>query len=389
MTETSSRYKSQSEKSLESQSHKDHSKSKPSKQEKFLKPIKRSENSLKSNPPDPTEEKSPPLKAQQEKCEDCSFPATYICVCEEEKLCEECLVSHVKDDSSLKHRIVSLFHPLVSLFETSEDEGEEDEVDKIQEQIEALKEFRDKCVDLIDSKIKSIHCEGETPGPSKLFAPGNNKSFTPIPVNLQSSFRSARPEISVRESKFPGRKSFDSNFVPGSICRINHFSSFECFSYKVLITGGVKVGKSCVIESFKQIHADFNESSVMVFNSILCENLKVSLEVFEDRAVEGCSLCLGSLVVFDLTNKDSFEYAKGLIKLLESNATVLNVVILVGTKLDLIVSGGVRRFASFAAIQNFAMSRGVLYDEISAVNYSHVQELFMRLVRELYKKSNS
>lgn len=321
------------------------------------------------------------LKPNNDKCEDCSVPATYICICEEEKLCEECLVVHVKEDSSLKHRIVSLFHPLVSLFESSNDGEEDDQANQVQEQILALKEFRDQCVDLIDSKIKST-ADNETPG---LIA---NKSFTPIPLNLHSSFRSIRPELSVRESKFPVSKSFETRMNPGSIYRVSQMSSFESYFYKIIITGGSKVGKSCIIESFKQIHSDVNESVGMVFNSILCENLKVNLEVVEDKAVGGCAECLGALVVFDLTSKESFEYAKGLVKLLEANAVVMKVVILVGTRLDLVSARSGARFASFTAIQNYAMGRGVLYDEISAVNYAHVQELFMRLVRELYKKSN-
>src|SRR5574343_229748 len=153
-------------------------------------------------------EPTPALKPNSEKCEDCSTPATYICICAEEKLCEECLVLHVKEDTSLKHRIVSLFHPLVSLFESDNDGEEDEQVGKIQEQISALKEFRDQCVDLIDSKIKST-ADNDTP------ACIPNKSFTPIPLNLHSSFRSIRPELSVRESKFPINKSFDTRMNPG------------------------------------------------------------------------------------------------------------------------------------------------------------------------------
>ena len=318
---------------------------------------------------------------QSEKCEDCPELATYICVCAEEHLCEECLVEHTKENTSLKHRIVSLYHPLLSLFEDSGNESDEEDMDRIENQIKLLEDFRNNCVGLIDEKIKNIN-ENETP------ALPVSKSVAYVPLNMHASYTSIREDLSVRESKFSIQKSFDQLYTPGSIYRShNRPSSFESFSYKVLICGDFKVGKSCIIESFKHIHEDVNENSVLVFRSVQCENLKVNLEVFEERGIDGCEGCLGALVVFDLTNKSSLKEAKDLIARLEKNALVLGVIILVGTRLDLVVSNQNKRVASFTAIQSFATNRGLLYDEICAVNYNHVQELFMRLVRELYKKS--
>lgn len=317
---------------------------------------------------------------QSEKCEDCSELATYICVCAEEHLCEECLVAHTKENTSLKHRIVSLYHPLLSLFEESSNDSDEEDANKFENQIKLLEDFRNNCVNLIDDKIKKIN-ENETP------VIQINSSLASVPLNMHASYTSIRGDLSVRESKFPIHKSFESYCTPGSIYRVHNHSTFESFSYKVLICGDFKVGKSCIIESFKHIHEDVNESSVLVFKSVQCENLKVNLEVFEERGIDGCEGCLGALVVFDLTDKSSLQEAKRLIGLLEKNALVLGVIILVGTRLDLVVSNQNKRVASFTAIQTYAINSGLLYDEISAVNYSHVQELFMRLVRELYKKS--
>lgn len=319
---------------------------------------------------------------QSEKCEDCTALATYICVCAEEHLCEECLVSHTKENTSLKHRIVSLYHPLLSLFEESSNDSDEDEENKIENQIKILEDFRDNCVGLIDDKIKKL-TDNETP------ALNVNHSVASVPLNFHASYTSIPAELSVRESKFHIHRSFESHYTPGSIYRLPNQSAFESFSYKVLICGDFKVGKSCIIESFKHIHSDVNESSVLVFRSVQCENLRVNLEVIEERGIDGCEECLGALVVFDLTNRSSFEEAQRLIALLVKHALVLGVILLVGTRLDIVVSTPNKRFASFTTIQSYAINSGLLYDEISAVNYSHVQELFMRLVRELYKKSNN
>jgi hypothetical protein len=332
-----------------------------------------------------------------EKCEDCGLEATYICVCIENHLCEECLIEHITEDKSLTHRTVSLSHPLLTfLLDSAENaDPEEDELENINSQIKALQDFRDKCLTLLESHLISISEPEHTPQTLRIPTRFEHKfkSITPIPAHsAQESMISGANEISVTYSKPSPRKQDASFYNPGSIYRSDFLNSdnTELYSYKLCVSGGPKVGKSCIIGSFKHLHENcVLENVSFVFRNIRFENVRINLEVVETRMGRGCEMALGALVVFDLTDTESFHVAQQTMDWIERTCKVMAVVILVGTRLDLVVANQHKRVASFVAIQNYAMNRGALYDEISAVNCSHVEELFMRVVRELYKKSNS
>ena len=197
--------------------------------------------------------------------------------------------------------------------------------------------------------------------------------------------------LTAREGRSAYQNLRESVYTPGSIYRssVSKIENNSQYTYKIAICGSTKVGKSCIISSFKQMHGGINENISLVCKNVNIDNLKVSIEITETRNGELSDNILGALVVFDLTNRESFSEAEEIISLLERNNPVLGVIILVGTRLDLVVSNPKLRISSFANIQRFAINRQIFYDEISAVNYGHVEELFLRLIRELYKKSNS
>ena len=332
-----------------------------------------------------------------EKCEDCSEEAGYICICQEQHLCSECLIQHITGDKFLQHRTVSLSHPLLSLLLESNDDSDENiEPDPLHAtaNIQVLEEFRDKCIQLIELKIKVLEEQDaiENNPIHKLTVPAW-KSRTPLPTYRESHDKSyfSNKGLSARSTRPRDRKNKDTHCSPGSIYRVSPGRSpnTEQFLYRVIVCGREKSGKSCIISSFKHMHETSTESASLLCKSIMIENLKVSLEVIESRSGEASNNALGALVVFDLTNRESLMEAEKTIERLECTNHVLGVVILVGTRLDLVVNNPQRRISSFGSIQKFAINRRIFYDEISAVNYGHVEELFMRLVRELHKKSNS
>ena len=328
-----------------------------------------------------------------EKCEDCEDEAGYICICKEEHLCEECIIEHITGDKTLKHRTVSLSHPLLCfLLESNEqnDENIEEELLNTNSQIQALEDFRNKCITLIDSKIQHLQKQELLEIPSDTntrhiqnMTPIKNMNATMIQNISQLSYRSSKDFKHIKLRKFE-----DSFYSPGSIYRshISHPES-EMFFYKILVCGSEKSGKTCLITSFKNSHEENFEN--FVFKNIKLENLKISLEIVESKSGDFMSNALGALVVFDLTSAASLAQAEQIIINIEKNNPVLGVIILVGTRLDLVVSNPRKRISSFGSIQKIAINKGVLYDEISGINHNHVEELFMRLIRELYKKSNS
>ena len=332
-----------------------------------------------------------------EKCEDCSEEAGYICICQEQHLCSECLIQHITSDKSLQHRTVSLSHPLLSLLlESNEDSDENIEPDPLHAtaNIQVLEDFRDKCIRMIESKIQDLEEQEvlET-NPINVIQVSPWKSQTPIP-NYRASHDTSyfsHKDLSTRSIRSKHSKNQDSHCSPGSIYRasVSRSQNAEQFLYRVVVCGSEKAGKSCIISSFKHMHETSAESASLLCRSIMFDNLKVSLEITESRSGEMSNNALGALVVFDLTNRESLMEAENTINILESTNPVLGVIILVGTRLDLVVISPQRRISSFGTIQKFAINRRIFYDEISAVNYGHVEELFMRLVRELYKKSNS
>ncbi|CAG9326388.1 unnamed protein product [Blepharisma stoltei] len=108
-----------------------------------------------------------------ESCQDCkTMEASFICVCLERHLCDNCLLTHISSSEGNEHRPVSLTHPLLTLLlEASEDADNAEECiihshenikhSKIETQVQKLQKFKERTNSLVDSKIQKLRAELE------------------------------------------------------------------------------------------------------------------------------------------------------------------------------------------------------------------------------------
>ena len=88
-----------------------------------------------------------------------------------------------------------------------------------------------------------------------------------------------------------------------------------------------------------------------------------------------------AIVVYDITNPDSFAGAKSWVKELQRRGDPNVVIALAGNKADL----ESRRKIEFEEANAYAMENGILHLETSAKNANNVKSLFVEIARKLPK----
>ena len=88
-----------------------------------------------------------------------------------------------------------------------------------------------------------------------------------------------------------------------------------------------------------------------------------------------------AIVVYDITNPDSFTGAKGWVKELQRRGDPNVVIALAGNKADL----DARRKVSFEEANAYAEENGILHLETSAKNANNVKALFVEIAKKLPK----
>ena len=86
-----------------------------------------------------------------------------------------------------------------------------------------------------------------------------------------------------------------------------------------------------------------------------------------------------AIVVYDITNPDTFERAKTWVKELQRQARADIVIALAGNKSDL----ANRRMVEYEEASNYAEENSLLFMETSAKNANNVNEIFLEIARKL------
>jgi len=169
--------------------------------------------------------------------------------------------------------------------------------------------------------------------------------------------------------------------------------------FKVLLIGDSSVGKSCLLlrfvdntytdEYISTIGADYK------IKDLECEGARVRLQVWDTAGQERfrtitSSFYRGShgiMVVYDVTNAESFENIKSWLQEVNRYAAENVTVMLVGNKTDL-EAGGERR-VSTAEGQQLADEEGIAFVETSAKVGTRVDESFNDMAREIKSKTTA
>lgn len=173
------------------------------------------------------------------------------------------------------------------------------------------------------------------------------------------------------------------------------------YQFRVIIVGNSKVGKSALITRFVDgMYRDDSDATVgvMFYAKVVdigeSKSRPVKLQLWDTagqeryrsitksyyRNVAGCML------VFDVTNQDSFDAMTSWLDEARMCADPHEPVFaLVGTKMDL----DVQRQVSTEAAENFALCNGTEYIETSAKANQNVDEAFKLLAKSIYARMNA
>ena len=169
------------------------------------------------------------------------------------------------------------------------------------------------------------------------------------------------------------------------------------YLFKYIIIGDSAVGKSNIL--LRYIHDKFNED----FQSTIgvefgAKNLKIEDKIYRiqiwdtagqetfrsiTRAYYKNSVC--SCVVYDITNRNSFQNIKSWIEDCRKQSPKTVFLVLIGNKVDL----ENRREVSYEEGSIYAQKNGMLFFETSAKTGKNIEEIFIKSSNEIAKKIES
>lgn len=163
--------------------------------------------------------------------------------------------------------------------------------------------------------------------------------------------------------------------------------------FKLVLLGESAVGKSSLVLRFVkgQFH-DYQESTIgaaFLTQTVCLDDTTVKFEIWDTAGQERYHSLApmyyrgaqAAIVVYDLTNKDSFNRAKAWVKELQRQASPNIVIALAGNKTDL----SNKRAVETAEADNYAAENGLLFMETSAKTAMNVSEIFMAIATKLPK----
>ncbi|KAL9654638.1 hypothetical protein ABK040_006700 [Willaertia magna] len=166
--------------------------------------------------------------------------------------------------------------------------------------------------------------------------------------------------------------------------------------YKVVVIGDSGVGKSNLITRFTQnkFTKDTKPTIGVEFGakSIEYDNVTIKGQIWDTagqerfRAISAAYYrgANGALIVYDITNQESFENLEKWFKEIENQGENGCINILIGNKCDL----NHLRQVETATGKAFAEKHGVPFMETSAADSTNVDEAFTTLLKEIYKSQS-
>eukprot|EP01105_Mastigella_eilhardi_P022562 TRINITY_DN5563_c0_g1_i1.p1 TRINITY_DN5563_c0_g1~~TRINITY_DN5563_c0_g1_i1.p1 ORF type:complete len:221 (-),score=70.50 TRINITY_DN5563_c0_g1_i1:69-704(-) len=170
-------------------------------------------------------------------------------------------------------------------------------------------------------------------------------------------------------------------------------SAAKIFQFKLVLLGESAVGKSSLVLQFvKGQFLDFQESTIgaaFLTQTVCLNDTTVKFEIWDTAGQERYHSLApmyyrgaqSAIVVYDITNMESFEKAKSWVQELQRMGSPNIVIALAGNKLDL----GNRRKVDAAVAQAYADENGILFMETSAKTNTNVNEMFAAIAKKLPK----
>jgi len=167
--------------------------------------------------------------------------------------------------------------------------------------------------------------------------------------------------------------------------------------FKLVLLGESAVGKSSLVLRFVkgQFH-EYQESTIgaaFLTQTVCFDDTTVKFEIWDTAGQERYHSLApmyyrgsqAAIVVYDITNTDTFTRAKNWVKELHRQASANIVIALAGNKADL----GPKRMVDFDEANTYADENGLLFMETSAKTAMNVNELFLAIAKKLPKDTGT
>jgi small GTP-binding protein len=167
----------------------------------------------------------------------------------------------------------------------------------------------------------------------------------------------------------------------------------KTFQFKLVLLGDSAVGKSSLVLRFvRGQFFEYQESTIgaaFLTQTVALNDTTVKFEIWDTAGQERYhSLApmyyrgaAAAIVVYDITNTDSFTRAKNWVRELQRQGSPNVVIALAGNKNDL----ASKRKVQPEEAQQYADENGIFFMETSAKTAANVNELFVAIARKLPK----
>lgn len=167
--------------------------------------------------------------------------------------------------------------------------------------------------------------------------------------------------------------------------------------YKVVFLGETSVGKSSIVTRFTRGEFyEFQEPTIgaaFQTKAVRLDNCTVKMEFWDTAGQEryrslapmyyrGAKV---AFVVYDITNKDSLNNAKSWLKEVERRGEPDCLLVLLGNKIDVNESRQVER----EEVAVFSETNNIMFSEVSAKTGININEIMIRVAKELALKMPS
>ena len=165
------------------------------------------------------------------------------------------------------------------------------------------------------------------------------------------------------------------------------------YLFKYIIIGDSSVGKSNLLMKFA--HNKFTEDyQATIGVEFGAKNIELNDQIYRiqiwdtagqenfrsiTRAYYKNSVC--AMVVYDISNRDSFEHVQNWIEDVRNQSPKTVLIILIGNKIDL----EDQRVVTYDEGNEFAMKNGLIFGETSAKTGVGIEEIFSKSVQEIVK----